>query len=194
MAEPPRCAPHCLGGSGLDVFLENGRLRLVAGLDTAIQAALPLPVVSEGWRPAMVLLDGKPAAELVRQGEGLRVLAPAGHHVVSLEGPAPTAVSFTIAPVLAPGHVRVTAPGYRVRGLDGRGGLRGVLECTKAGEPAGGPEPVAGTTTRTPPFFAVERTFDFGLTWEVTTTVARRSPPGEAVVASVPLLPGELPD
>lgn len=194
LTEPPRCAPHCLGGSGLDVFLENGRLRLVVGLDTAIRTALPLPVVSEAWRPATVLLDGKPAVELVRQGTGLRILAEAGHHVVSLEGPAPGAVSFTIAPALGPGHVRVTAPGYRVRGLDGRGGLRGVLECTKAGEPAGGRAPVAGATTRMPPFFGVERTFTFGLTWEVATTVARRSPPGEAVAASVPLLPGELPD
>ncbi|MGD9609573.1 MAG: hypothetical protein AB7U59_09205 [Desulfovibrionaceae bacterium] len=194
LTEPPRCAPHCLGGSGMAVSLENGRLRLDVGLDTAIRAALPLPVVSEGWRPAEVQLDGKPAGELVRQDEGLRVLAEPGHHMLRLEGPAPAAVSFTIAPGLAPGHVTVTAPGYRVRGLDGRGGLRGVLECTKTGDTAGQTGPVTGATTRVPPFFGVERTVTFGLTWEVATTVTRRSLSGEAVVASVPLLPGELPD
>jgi hypothetical protein len=193
LTEPPRCLPHCLGSPGLDVFLENGRLRLVCAIDAATRAALPLPAVSD-WRPATVLLDGAPAPALARLGGGLRVLAEAGRHVVTLEGPAPRAVTFTITPALAPGHVQVTAPGYRVRGLDARGGLQGALECTRSEETVPGQAAPPATSAKVPAFFQVDRTIDFGLTWEVATEVVRRSPSGEAVVAAVPLLPGELPD
>lgn len=195
LVEPERCFPHCLGSPGLAVRLEGGRLTLVFEVDAAARTALPLPNVSEGWRPSKVLLDGAPAVALTRQGGSLKVLAEAGRHAVVLEGAAPSAVSFSIAAPLSPGLVRVTAPGYRVRGLDGLGRLTGVLELTRAEEAVGGDRPKAmAAGLDVPAFFEVERRLDFGLTFAVTTSVIRRSPVGTAAVVSVPLLQGELPD
>ncbi|EFL49537.1 conserved hypothetical protein [Solidesulfovibrio fructosivorans JJ]] len=194
LTEPARCLPHCLGGSGLDVRLEDGRLNIVSLVDAAARVAAPLPAVSENWRPDAVRVDGAPGATLVRDGDSLFVLLEPGRHEVALTGPAPTAVSFRITPGLTPpGRVRIRAPGYRTRGLDSLGGLSGPLELTRA-EPSaagsGGDTPIADI----PPFFEVTRALRFGLAWEVETVVRRRSPHGGAVVASVPLLPGEMPD
>jgi len=194
LTEPPRCLPHCLGSPGLDVRLEGGRLTLAFAVDAAAGVAVPLPAVSEGWRPAAVTLDGAPAGGLVRQDGAIKALVGPGRHVLVLSGRAPEGVSFTIAPALVPGRVGVVAPGYRVRGLDNLGVLRGPLELTRAEEASGPAGPGERGTVDVPAFFEVGRSIDFGLTFEVGTVVARRSPLETAAVASVPLLPGEMPD
>ena len=193
LTEPPRCLPHCLGSPGLDVRLEGGRLTLAVAVDAAASVTAPLPVVSENWRPTSVTLDGAPAPALVRQDGALAALVAPGRHTLVLSGPAPEAVSFTIAPSLAPGRVALVAPGYRARGLDGLGSLRGPLELTRA-ETGTAPGVGGGRSAAVPAFFEVERAIDFGLTFEVETRVTRRSPLDAAAVASVPLLPGEMPD
>jgi hypothetical protein len=195
LTEPPRCLPNCLGSPGLEVRLEGGVLTLAYDLDAAARVAGPLPVVSEGWRPSSVSLDGKPAGGLVRQGGELAVLLEPGRHTVTLSGPAPQAVSFTIAASLAPGRVRVAAGGYQVRGLDARGTMTGPLELIRAeaGADSAARKP-ASAGVDVPAFFEVRRSLDFGLTFEVATEVVRRSPALGAAVASVPLVAGELPD
>lgn len=193
LTEPPRCLPHCLGSPGLEVRLDGDVLTLASRLDAATRAVAPLPVVSEAWRPATAVVDGKPAAGLVRQGGELAVVLEPGSHVVTLSGPAPQAVSFTIAAPLPPGRVQVAAAGYRVRGLDDRGVMTGPLELTRA-ETAGEPVRPASVGVDVPAFFEVRRSLDFGLTFEVATEVVRRSPAAGPAVASVPLLAGELPD
>ncbi|KHK03599.1 hypothetical protein [Desulfovibrio sp. TomC] len=195
LVEPPRCLPHCLGSPGLDVRLEGGILTLTTALDAAVRSVAPLPVVSEDWRPATVAVDGKPAAALVRQDGALSVLLEPGSHSLILSGPAPQAVSFTIAAPLSPGRVRVAAAGYRVRGLDDRGVLTGPLELTQAEttSPAG-PVKAGPAGVDIPAFFEIRRSLNFGLTFEIATEVVRLSPAGVTAVASVPLVAGELPD
>jgi hypothetical protein len=195
LTEPPRCLPHCLGAPGLEVRLESGTLTIVASIDAAAQAAAPLPVVSEGWRPTLVALDGKPAGGLARLDGQPAVLLEPGAHIVTMAGPAPEAVSFTVSAPLAPGRVQASAPGYRVRGLDERGGLAGPLEFVRA-EAGGKPQAAkpGATGIDVPAFFEVRRAVDFGLTFEVATEVVRRSPTAGPAVAVVPLLAGELPD
>jgi len=194
LTEPARCFPHCLGSSGLDVRLENGRLTMTSLVDAAARVAAPLPAVSENWRPDAVRVDGAPGAALYREGESLFVLLEPGRHEVVLSGPAPGAVSFRITPgLLPPGRVRLSAPGYRSRGLDGLGGLAGPLELTRAEPDVAGSGPTAPTVDIAP-FFEVTRTLRFGLAWEVETVVLRRSPLAGTAVASVPLVPGEMPD
>lgn len=193
LTEAPACFPHCLGSSSMTVRLEGERLRLDIVLDAATRTAAPLPAISQGWRPSQVLLDGAPAGALARHGDTLSVLVEPGRHVVTLDGPAPTAVSFTIAPKLAPARVHVTAPGYSVRGLDALGRLRGVLDMVRAQTSETlSAETVAGPTI--PDFFQVRRQLDLGLSFVVTTTVLRRSPAPGPAMASVALLPGETPD
>jgi hypothetical protein len=195
LTEAPRCLPGCLGSPGLEVRLERGQLSLSVALDAAARVVSPLPAVSEGWRPTTVTLDGRPAGAVVRlDGEPALLLEP-GTHVAVLSGPAPEAVSFTVATPLAPGRIQVTAPGYRVRGLDGRGQAAGPLEFVRAEIPgqAATARPTA-TGLDVPAFFEVRRSFDFGLVFEVATEIVRRSPATGPAVAVVPLVAGELPD
>ena len=194
LVEPPRCLPHCLGSPGLDVSLKGDVLTLAYALDAAARVVAPLPVVSEGWRPLTATVDGKPAAGLVRQGGELAVLLEPGSHSLVMSGAAPQTVSFTIAAPLSPDRVRVVAPSYRVQGLDERGVMTGPLELTRAETAAAGPAKAGIAGADVPPFFAVRRSLDFGLTFEVATEVVRRSPVATAAVATVPLLAGELPD
>lgn len=197
LTEPARCFPHCLGSPGLEVRLEGGKLTITSEIDAAARTTAPLPAVSENWRPESVSLDGGPGPALTRAGGALKVLLEPGRHVIVLAGPAPGAVSFTLSPGLAPGLVRVTAPGYRIGGLDARGMLAGPLELTRAEAAASGS---AGRSAASAgrrdiaPFFAVRRSLHFGLTWEVATEVVRRSPTDVAAVARLALLPGENPD
>ncbi|EKO37402.1 MAG: hypothetical protein B193_3923 [Solidesulfovibrio magneticus str. Maddingley MBC34] len=195
LTQPPRCLPDCLGAPGLEVRLESGTLTIVASIDAAARVVAPLPAVSEGWRPTLLTLDGKPAGGLVRLDGQPAVLLEPGVHTVAMAGPAPEAVSFTVSAPLAPGRVQASAPGYRVRGLDERGGLAGPLEFVRAetGGKAQAAKPGA-TGIDVPAFFEVRRAVDFGLTFEVATEVVRRSPATGPAVAVVPLLAGELPD
>jgi len=192
LTAPPVCLPHCLGNADVELTVDGGRLRLVATVDAAARTVAPLPTVSGNWQPETVLLDGAPAPALGRRDGVLTLVAEPGRHIVSQEGPAPAAVSFTVALPLAPGQVRVTAPGYRTRRLAGKNGRDAGVECTRAA-PAAAPATPA-VVRQVPAFFAVRRNVSFGLTWEVATEVVRRSPDGEAALASVPLLPGEKPD
>ena len=52
-------------------------------------SAAPLPVVSEGWGPTLVTVDGKPAGGLARLSGQPAVLLESGNHVVAMAGPAP---------------------------------------------------------------------------------------------------------
>ncbi|WP_300164439.1 hypothetical protein [Solidesulfovibrio sp.] len=194
LTEPPACLPHCLGSPSLEVRLEGGRLTVASEIDAAARLAAPLPAVSESWRPDAVTVDGAPGAALVRSDGTLKVLLEAGRHTVVLSGPAPAAVGFTVTPALAPGRVRLVAPGYRVRGLDGRGGLSGPLELTRAAPEAGDGAATRPARQDVPPFFEVRRVLRLGLAWEVETEIVRRSPADVPAVAKVALLPGEHPD
>lgn len=196
LTAPPTCLPNCLGSSALELSVDGGRLRLVATIDAAARTAVPLPTVSGNWQPETVLLDGEPVTALRRREGVLTLLAEPGRHVVSQEGPAPAAVTFTVALPVAPGQVRVTAPGYRTRRLAGKHGRDAVLECTRAAALAttATASAASGAARQVPAFFEVHRTVSFGLTWEVATDVVRQSPVTEAALATVPLLAGEKPD
>jgi hypothetical protein len=197
LTEPAACFPDCLGSPLADLAVRDGRLTIMVRLDAGARTTAPLPRVSEGWRPDTVTLDDAPARELARRGDETHLLVPPGVHRVVLSGPLPAAGSFAVDWPLAPRRLTVTAPGFQVRGLaaDGVPERAVRLDREKTGETAGAPGSPgmadAAGSARIPPFAQVARTLTMGLEWTAATEVTRLSPPGEAVVLEIPLLPGE---
>ncbi len=193
LTAPEPCFPHCAGASDLSISLDGSGLRLTVGLGAATRAALPLPVVSDGWSAQSVVLDGKPAGELLSREGGLWILVGPGPHTVVLAGPAPSGVSFGVSWTLAPHVGRVSAPGWSVLGVGPDGGLEGGLRFARLEEAgkSGAPGQLAPVSAAIAPFLEVTRSLELGLNWEAETTVRRLTPLGEPVVAEVPLLAGE---
>lgn len=188
LVKPSDCFPNCAGVSGLAVFLDAQTLRLTVETGAATRLVLPLPAVSDGWRPQSVAVDGKPASLFAKDG-GLWVLLEEGAHKVVMSGAAPAGVSFSIASVFPPRMGTVDAPGWSVLGLGPDGAIEGGLKFSRQDDAGRAGKP--GITAVIQPFLEVSRTLELGLTWETVTTVRRLTQTGEPVVAQVPLLSGE---
>ncbi len=192
LTEPAACFPDCAADARLTIRLEQERLSLSNEMHLAAQAVVPLPLVSERWRPQSVRVDADPA--VLRSEKGvLYALVPAGVHTVRLEGPVPESDSFNISfAQLRPKLAAVTAPGWEVQGIGPDGDLQGALRLARLQSPnAKDADRDASHGYTIPPFLAVERELVLGLTWEATTRVRRLSPRGQPIVQSIPLLRGE---
>ncbi len=188
LTSPPPCFPDCAGISRLGVALDARTLTLALDASAATRLALPLPSVSDGWRPSSAILDGQPATLAMRDGAAW-VLLPEGPHLVVLTGPAPVGASFTVSSMLPVRHAQVDAPGFSVLGLGPDGAVEGGLNFTRRQEAGPGGKPAM--TAVIPPFLELDRTLELGLTWEASVTVRRLAGAGEPVVVRVPLLSGE---
>lgn len=188
LLEAPRCAPVCASAGRALLEVDPAGLRLRVELQAAALVAVPLPGGGEGWRPEQILLDGRPAVAL-RQVEGVSwlVLRP-GVHTVLMSGLLPRADSVQLPLGLGPRYLVVQARGWKVDGVREDGRPEPTLQLSRL-ERAGGGEALRPGALAA--FARITRTLRLGLTWEVETLVERLSPPGSAVVLSVPLLPGE---
>ncbi len=189
----PECTPSCAAAGRMAIEVRGSVLTLLMSIDAKASTAVPIPGSSAEWTPAEVLVDGKPAAGLLRLGDGTLWLELAeGSHQVTVRGPVPARESFQVALPLKPHHVeKAIMEGYSVEGLHEDGLADDNLQFTRVvaaapGAPSGSLQPGA-----LPPFVRVERTLQIGLNWQMDTHVVRVSPKGTAVVLEVPLLPGE---
>ncbi|HVP28047.1 MAG TPA: hypothetical protein VMW35_02670 [Myxococcota bacterium] len=199
---PPPCAPECasLGRLRLEATPAVLRLRLEASAEADV--ALPLPGGAGHWLPEDVLLDGAPAQALRRGDEGtLWIALPPGAHQIVLQGATGASDAIDLPLPLRPQRVESALLGFTLEGVRPDGRPEGALRLVREAEAPGGPtappssvgeaRPGATEAPALPPFFHVERTLSLGLRWEVTTVVARATPPGVAASLAIPLLPGE---
>lgn len=189
---PPPCFPHC-ATLGLLVLEASGD-RLGLRLELAVEAAtaVPLPGHVDHWRPQRVLVDGQPASELSLDGGTLWIGLRPGTHLVQLEGALPRTDSLQLPLPLKPRQIDARLVGWQLAGVHEDGAIDDQLQLTRQAPAAVSAETVGGGQPHhLPPFVRVERTLRLGLTWEVETRVVRRTPPGAAIVLSVPLLGGE---
>jgi len=188
LVKPAGCFPICAGVSEMAVVLDGQSLKLTLTAGAAARLVLPLPVVSDGWRPRTVTVDGKPASLFAADG-GLWVLLEEGPHTVILAGPPPAGVSFGVSAPFPARSAKVEAPGWNILGVGPEGALEGGLTFTgKDDSPQAGKQAMTAVIK---PFLEVERVLGLGLTWDASTTVRRLTRSGEPVVVKVPLLPGE---
>lgn len=188
LLEPAPCFPDCLAVPATSLRIDGDALTIVLVVDTAAEAVVPLPIVSDRWQPAGVVLEDGEPARLSRSGGGLVLSLPQGRRRVVISGPVPQADSFDVSFPLLPKRAEVNAPGWTVQGLGEDGNLGGALRFART-ESGGAALP--RETYRIAPFLLVSRTLELGLTWEVRTEAVRMTPAGEPVVLDIPLLPGE---
>jgi hypothetical protein len=188
LTKPSDCFPNCAGVSSMAVAVSGKALTLTVEAGAAARLALPLPVVSDNWRPQSVTVDGKPAALFAKDG-GLWALLEPGAHVVVMSGAVPPGVSFSISSPFAPRMGRVDAPGYSVVGIGPDGALEGGLKLSRLEDPGQAGKPAMTAVIQ--PFLEVSRVFELGLEWSCALAAKRLGQAGEPVVIRLPLLPGE---
>lgn len=174
----------------LEVSPQSLRARL--RVSAVAPSGVLLPGMRGAWEPTRVLLNGVPPTALSRIGSGhLAVVVPRGVHEIVLDGPLPDRPAVGISLPQQPRYVDATATGWTIEGLIADGRVSGDLQLSRA---ARATDSAGGDTlesTELPPYLEVERSLSLGLDWSVETTVRRRTPVGRAVVASIPLIPGE---
>jgi len=193
LIEPPKCLPACVTSPRMRIEASERGLRVVQELHVAAFVSVLLPGSAEQWLPTTVLVDGSPATSgLARTPEGtlLLELRP-GRHEVVLEGPLPVRETVQIALPQKPHRVEAKARGWTVDGIHEDGLADDNLQLTRVSPQDAAAAPSELEVGSLPPFVRLERSLQLGLSWEVTTRVARLTPKGAAVVLSVPLLPGE---
>jgi hypothetical protein len=187
LSERPACAPRCATAGELKLEATEDRLRLK--LDASVAADVEVQLLSAAsWKPARVLVDGKPWDALRIRGGGLFAALTEGAHTVVLEGPLPNKPSVQIELALKPHHVTASAKGWRVDGVHEDGLSDDTLQLTREAQRE---EKVEDQGVELPPLAQITRTISLGMNWEVFTVVERRSPLGRAIVLEVPSLKGE---
>ncbi len=188
----PACAPDCADLAAMTLVLQDDGLELRLTVHAIVEGAVPLPGGVAQWLPRQVLLDGRPAPGLLREGQPLWVLVSAGVHQIQLSGQVPPGGVFHLPLPLVPRRVTVTARGWRVDGVHSDGTVDEVLQLSRTAEAGTRSEPTATLSAgELAPYLTITRTLDLRLTWEVHTTVARLSPAETPIVIEVPLLVGE---
>lgn len=190
LLEKPECAPSCASIPRLQLEATGKVLRLRLEVLSGAETAVPLPGSAAQWVPESVLLDGKPASGLKREGDSLWLQVAAGAHQVQLEGALPPRDTVQIALPLRAYRVEARLDGWTLDGLHEDGVADADLQLTRkaTNDKGQGAALQMGTL---PPFVRVERTLVLGLQWTVETRVSRVTPVGNAVVLEVPLLTGE---
>ena len=187
---PPDCLPSCAEISRLHLSCSPGALRLRLEAHVDADAAIPLPGGAQQWLPQQVMVDGVPAAGLLRDGEGVLWLRlTAGVHQIAMEGGLSGRDTVQLPLPLRPRNVEVELSGFSLDGLgaDGEPGESLLLTRLASGRPRPSEEPALSL----PPFVTVERTLELGLTWQIETRVRRTGKSSAPVLVQVPLLAGE---
>ncbi len=191
LLEKPDCAPSCASSPRLMLEATASTLRIRFEVLSGAQTAVPLPGQAEHWLPDSVLLDGKPAAGLVRDESGTVWLQVSeGAHQVILEGALPLRDTVQVPLLLKSYRVEAKVDGWTLDGLHEDGVADSNLQLSRKATNEKGKAAALQTGTL-PSFVRVQRELVLGLTWSVETNVQRLTPTGSAVVLEVPLLAGE---
>lgn len=190
LLEQHECFPNCAESPRARLKATDAWLSVSLEIQAQALTAVPIPSSGREWTPARATLDGKPAG--VRRGPdgSLWAAVPAGAHVLAVEGALPERDSVQIALPLRPMRMETSVSGWSVSGVreDGRPEDAIQLSRTRAARAASIDAREQGVF---PPFLRVVRIVRLGLSWTVETQVLRMTPGGQAVTASIPLLPGE---
>jgi hypothetical protein len=191
LLENPECQPHCAASPRMELDVRPKALRARIEVHAQAETAVPLPGGARSWTPQRVLVDGEPAAGLLRSADGtLWARLMPGRHQIVVEGALPDRDSVELPLSLRPHRVEARAEGWTVHGVHEDGLAETNLQLVRIRE-AGDDADRAIEPGELPPFVRVERAIRLGLEWQVATTVERVSPADTALVLELPLLPGE---
>ncbi|HEU4417607.1 MAG TPA: hypothetical protein VFT55_01635, partial [Planctomycetota bacterium] len=190
LTTPAPCHPRCADVTAATVNVAGGTLAVRLDLALQAEAAVPIPSVTRGWRPATVTIDGAAAGFVFRDaGEVAWLRVAEGAHRIELQGPLPAGDNLGLPFPLPPRRIAVNAAGWDVAGVvDGRL-PSGTLELIRQRDAAAEGGALGGSVF--PPFVSVVRRIEFGIDWQVTTTLTRVAPAQGAFTLPVALLANE---
>jgi hypothetical protein len=187
--EPSDAFPHAADIPSVTLKLDGRRLTMDAEIHVATRCAIPLPGRLPAWSPQTVLVDEKQEVALRREDGYLWLVLPAGVHRVRVEGLVAEATEWEWTFQLKPRRVTIEAPGWNVSGVRPDGVPEAQVFFARVQKATAGAASYDRQDVQT--LAVVDRHLEFGLVWQVRTTVSRLSPTGKAVALRVPLLPGE---
>lgn len=194
LTRAPECLPHCVEIADLRLTLESGRMAIELDVQASAQAAVPLPGPLEAWSPETITVDGAPTSAAARMDDGyLYIRVAPGTHRVRLESALPSSDAFTLSFAVAPHHASIRSPGWEVDGLRGGDQVGGSIQLRREVRTDGPRDEgdSGGASIRVTPWLELERSFELGVRWEMSTTVRRVSAVGAPIVTRIPLLEGE---
>ena len=195
LLEPSPCFPECVAIDTMTIRQEGEGLVLSLEVSAYEKSAMPLPGSLQQWQPEQVRFadDPKRTPDLLRKDDTLWTVVEKGRATIEITPRlAPRLRFLQIDLPLIPHRLQTSFTGWTLAGVDASQPIPGSLTLSRkaplAQEAEQAPELRAGAL---PPFFSVERTLQFGLTWEVETVARRLTPADSAMVIPLPLLPGE---
>jgi hypothetical protein len=189
LLEAPPAFPAAADISFASLRLDGRRVIVECEIAAAVQTSVPLPLRLPAWSPVSISLDGSPATALRRAEDSLWIVVPEGVHRVQIEGFLPDTAEWEWSFALRPRRVKIDAPGWNVSGVRANGVPENQILFTKIEK--GAPELTTFERQPLESLLQVRRTLEIGLVWRMSTEVVRLTPPGRAISASIPLLPGE---
>lgn len=190
LLEKPECLPDCADCSRMELKVDPEHLQILLQIHAEAETAVPLPGSTESWLPENVFVNQIPATGLSKDAEGgLWILAPKGVSMIALTGKTGSGSEMNIPIPLKPHSATVTCEGWDVQGIHPDDDVESSVQLTRLKRRDQDQPEMTGNGLS--PFLRVERVLHLGLTWEVSVTVTRLTPPGIPAVISVPLMDGE---
>lgn len=193
MESPSRCLPDCVHIARASVTADRTEITIDMEIHSGDAIMIPLPGPISSWRPSRVsLVEGTAQPAVHSSADGfLYVQLPKGVYTVRMSGPLPTqqdtvGVTFPIPT----GQLTATATGWEIQGIQPDGSHMNAIQLISTGER----EKTAEATlekNRFPALIEVERTINFGLSWQVQTVVRPLSPSESNLSVEIPLFPSE---
>ncbi len=193
LTRPPACAPSCATISDLAIAVSDGtNVALTMRVHVAARTAVPLPGPIATWAPQSVS-----SGSVARLSDGYAyVRLEPGEHTITVRGRAPESGVINLSFALKPRHVSVSAPQFEVDGVDENGIPTDSIELRRARtvapeSPVNTDPSAARVTGIETSWLTLERRFDIGIRWEMTSRLRRLTDGNVAAVERIPLLPGE---
>ncbi len=185
----PACEPNCAQLVELGLRADASGLTLSAEVHAEALSAWRLPGPDSAWTPARVQLDGADVLALRRSADGfLSVRVPPGVHRVVMSGPARDEVGLQFPG--APKVLRFVGVGWTIAGYRPDAPPPGSVQLSRARTLEETAED-GRSEAELAPWLQVQRELDLGVPWLVHNTLTRLGGGTRAVLAKIPLLPGE---
>ena len=186
----PDCEPHCAKLAQLTIEAKAEGLRIEAQVHTEALTPWQLPGPDSAWVPRKVLLNGEEVVALHRSHEGfLSIRLPPGVHTVVMSGPAQDEVGLQFPG--APKVLTFTGEGWTIAGYRPDAPPPGSVQLSRARSLNETSESPTQSDDELAPWLQVRRELDLGVPWLVHNELRRLGGGQRAVLARVPLLPGE---
>ncbi len=189
LLEPSDAYPHAADIPSVALTINERKISIEATVHTAVRTAVPIPGRLPTWSPLTVLVDDKPEVAMRRDDGYLWLLIEPGVHHVHVDGLLASASEWEWTYLLKPRQVTIAAPAWNVTGINPSGVPEAQVFFTLKEKAAA--DAAAYDRQEVQTVAAVDRQLEFGLTWQVHTTLTRLSSAGKAAAFRIPLLPGE---